>query len=512
MRILILRIISIICLAHVTLAEKGAFTTYVNLEKLYAIEDELLTLSSVILSQERVLHGEDDVHGIFNISGTLDTVKDIHRSIVSANNVTSYIVNPINIFHLVKRLSRDWNKVIAVLEDSKSCAKVMRVKVDNMADNMPTGSHLKLVTEAILRMQALYDLSAYDVISGNVSNDTSLSPLSLDDAFDVARVAYETKQYVLAVDWLNFVTSNFDPDMASFSITNALNLLSSSNLKLSRPKEALRTIESILQLDPNNNNAKRNKEYILIKINEGMKETKINTPILRTKKDRLLQKFCRVKNENLAKGKGFCTYTRSRNLKEYFARPSIKTEVLSLRPLVVLYHDLTNTSQQKAVAHLGYEKMRDLLYKDHYTYPNGIDGFIVDDWTYWQWIPKLRETLNNIDLSFNRPAFSHFMVKNIGLEGYETTPLDQSERHLLGTFVVFLSEPSSGGGNIVFPFLNVTVLPQKGSVLFFERKAHQQMTVCPVLADTEWVGIYHLQDQMYTDVCYADVMKRPKRS
>ncbi|WAR10469.1 hypothetical protein MAR_035545, partial [Mya arenaria] len=174
---------------------------------------------------------------------TLDTVKDIHRSIVSANNVTSYIVNPINIFHLVKRLSRDWNK-------------------------------------------------------------------------------------------------------------------------LSRPKEALRTIESILQLDPNNNNAKRNKEYILIKINEGMKETKINTPILRTKKDRLLQKFCRVKNE-----------------------------------------------------------MRDLLYKDHYTYPNGIDGFIVDDWTYWQWIPKLRETLNNIDLSFNRPAFSHFMVKNIGLEGYETTPL-----------------------------------------------------------------------------------------
>jgi len=48
--------------------EKGAFTTFVNLEKLYSMEEELITVSSVILSQEKVLHGEEDVHGIYNIS------------------------------------------------------------------------------------------------------------------------------------------------------------------------------------------------------------------------------------------------------------------------------------------------------------------------------------------------------------------------------------------------------------------------------------------------------------
>jgi hypothetical protein len=48
--------------------ETGAFTNYVNMEKLYTLEDDLITITDVILRQEKVLHGDEDTHGIYNIT------------------------------------------------------------------------------------------------------------------------------------------------------------------------------------------------------------------------------------------------------------------------------------------------------------------------------------------------------------------------------------------------------------------------------------------------------------
>ncbi|KAL4217449.1 hypothetical protein ACF0H5_023899 [Mactra antiquata] len=52
----------------VSFPDKGAFTSSVNIEKLYTMEDEMLALTDVILNLERNIHGDDDVHGIYNIS------------------------------------------------------------------------------------------------------------------------------------------------------------------------------------------------------------------------------------------------------------------------------------------------------------------------------------------------------------------------------------------------------------------------------------------------------------
>lgn len=51
-----------------SLPEIGAFTSSVNIEKLYTMEDEILALTDVILSHERTLHGDNDVHGINNVT------------------------------------------------------------------------------------------------------------------------------------------------------------------------------------------------------------------------------------------------------------------------------------------------------------------------------------------------------------------------------------------------------------------------------------------------------------
>ncbi|XP_053385512.1 prolyl 4-hydroxylase subunit alpha-3-like [Mercenaria mercenaria] len=386
----------------------------------------------------------------------------------------------------------------------------MRSKVENIADNIPSGSNLKHVITGVLRLQAIYNVSVGDVMSGSFSEFPALSSLSLDDAFEFARVAYETEQYYLSVVWLKEVISLYDQQSsAKFKLSNAMNLLSSAYLKLQRPTDALATLDELLKTDPNNMVAVRNSKYIIQKIDSGMADADVNQQELKSKKDKLLQKYCKTDaRPRKPKPYQFSTYTSTRQM-GYFDRPSIETEVLNRKPLIVLYKNITTKSQQKAVAYLGYEQMKAIMYKNRYTHPGGIDGLHVEDNTNWQWIPNLQSTLYEIDITERNPIESRLMVRNIGLHGMENKPLGDSERTRLGTFLVFLTEPKYGGGDVVFPFVNIKVKPEKGSVLFYERKVHKQATICPVIADTEWVGIYGLYDQLYSDICYKDILRRP---
>lgn len=102
-----------------------------------------------------------------------------------------------------------------------------------MADNIPSGKSLKHVIEGILQLQDTYNISVTDVISGTFSDIPAFPNMSLDDAFDFARLAYETKRYFLCVEWLRYVMSSYNKDIASFSKSNVMNLMSSAYLKAS---------------------------------------------------------------------------------------------------------------------------------------------------------------------------------------------------------------------------------------------------------------------------------------
>lgn len=54
----------------------------------------------------------------------------------------------------------------------------------------------------------------------------------------------------------------------------------------------------------------------------------------------------------------YCTYTYKRNQHGFFDRPTVKTEVLNTKPLIIVFRDVFNASVQKAVAHLGYEQVK----------------------------------------------------------------------------------------------------------------------------------------------------------
>lgn len=481
-------------------SERGAFTGIVNLEKLYTLEDELITISDVILNQERALHGNEDVHGIHRISSIVSRVKDIHRGIVSTRNMTSYIVHPINVYHMTKRLVNDWSKVLETLQDSQSCEKAMQFKIENMVENLPTETNLKLVIESILAIQELYNISATEIASGRILQVSAFSEVSLDDAVQFAHVAYETEKYHLAADWLKYILDTYDGKEANFALSNVMNFLSSAYLQMQKPRMALSVLDNLLSRDPENTAAIRNKKYIIQKIEEGMTEdVSFKNDVGKTIK--MLQRLCSSRKQ-VVKKKLLCFYSSSERQPTLFEKPSIKTEILSRRPLIVLYHNITSKSEQQALAHLGYEQMKEVLYKSRYSRPQGLNGLAVQDNTRWQWVSKLQDRLEHLPTSMMHPKKSHLMITNVGMHGLENILSGDDDR--IGTFIVFLNEASYTGGNVAFPLAQVSTVPTKGSVLFAERKAYRKAVICPVIADTIWVGIYRLQVRPDDDLCYKD--------
>ena len=104
----------------------------------------------------------------------------------------------------------------------------MKVKVQNFEDNIPDEDKLSKLIRSILYLQRVYDIPSADIKRGDISGQTSLQPLSLDESFEIARAAYGLERHHQAVDWLNLVTSQYAKEEASFSLTTALNMLSAS--------------------------------------------------------------------------------------------------------------------------------------------------------------------------------------------------------------------------------------------------------------------------------------------
>ena len=109
----------------------------------------------------------------------------------------------------------------------------MRYKVDNIGDNIPTEEQLLGVGKSLIYLQAVNDITTEDLIQGKIFGNVSLEQLSLDDQYMLARAAYESEQFDLAVDWLLNVISNYANESdVDFSMTSALNRLSSTYFKV----------------------------------------------------------------------------------------------------------------------------------------------------------------------------------------------------------------------------------------------------------------------------------------
>lgn len=475
------------------------FTTYVNFEKYYQMEEELIALTDLIVQQERITHGED-VHGILNITQLIYDAKEIHNIYVDEPEL--YLSHPINTFHLSKRLAWQWKGVVTQIMETDTCVKALRLKIQNMDDNIPNNEQLSKIALSVLNLDKFYNKTAQDLMLGDIDDHLPQKPLTLSDVVYIAKVAYDNEQFYYAITWLNHVISEMKIRQLEtiddvYGKATIYNLLASAYFKMNHIEKAIELTDEIILFDPENEKASRNKDYYNSVDVKGT-PLKMEKSVPKLKSLQLYNILC-SQQVAMTESKERCTYFPLRN-KMWYMKSNIKAEVIKRKPLIIYFHGLIGNKTANALRYMGHETLLNLTSEHRYSYPRLSSG--LNDQTHWRWVPNLKNKFYSMDISPMPSRNSKFNILNVGLDGFV---LKHQQRTIMpvGLFFVSLAE-STLGGEFVFPFSKTKISVQKGDAVFYEGDI--KFTVCPVAYGTQWYGMQYL-----FEVDYPQKVCPPKR-
>ncbi|XP_060076191.1 prolyl 4-hydroxylase subunit alpha-3-like [Ylistrum balloti] len=470
--------------------------SYVNMEKYYFIEEELIGLTNAIVEIERKGHSEGDVHDIFQHSRIIQHTKHIH---VDVSHLEDYLAHPINIFHLTKRLATTWRTTIESLLESSLCVNDLKFKLLDIEDNIPSESHFNNITYAVLGLQIFRGYSIVDMMNGSVNGVQPHEPVTLEDAVDFGMSAYAIGDLKRSISWLEFVINeigNSTDDVGRHSIGKLYSSLATVYSQNNNIDKALETLGRYLNLVPDSVTAKQSEEYFRMKKSTGSSKKK--TRITASKFKRLREGLCSgsisMTNQK-AKGRTVTLNTWDESFltrKVYF-----DAIVMRRRPLIVLIPGMIDKDTATNITNLGYDKMFDKIIPAN-KYGNPKYRVKVND-TSGSYTIAVQEDLSQIKLTRYPPQKTRFEVFNIGLDGVHSTPAKKrSGPSFSGTMLTALSD-TTAGGEVVFPLSKTRMKLNKGDVLFYEAGA--SMSICPVLFGSQWYGTMDVFESLPNRVC-----------
>ncbi|XP_062614027.1 prolyl 4-hydroxylase subunit alpha-2-like [Saccostrea cucullata] len=473
-------------------------TTVMNFEKFFRMEEELLTLSDLIVKQELRSH-EEDVHQLANITGVLENVKAIHKDV--GRNVVGYISHPINQFHLTRRLYHNWREILQHILHSDTCVKALKVKLQNIEDNVPSKDVFDTIASTISALQRYKSFTIDQIMNGNIAEAKPLQKLTLADAFDIAQASYEKEEMYYAIEWLKYIVDEVKANRISdiddqISAAAVFHLLSNAYFKAGFIKEAQTTLADLLRFDPSNAAAKRNLEYLQIsKVLANPAQLKPKTPSKKSR--RLYEELCRSEEKTIISKSSRlkCVYFPLRSPVPYM-KSDVRAEVLNRSPLIVVFYDMIDNGTAMAISYMGHKKLMDASTVRRYS--DVRHNAAVYDTTYWKWIPNLQTKFSKLKLSHFPPVLFSYRTFNIGTEGELMNNELAQKDQVMGVFISFLTD-STVGGELVFPLSKIKIPVTKGNVVFAEYKA--RMGICPVYFGSQWYGSQTLYEKIQPEIC-----------
>ncbi|OWF51289.1 prolyl 4-hydroxylase subunit alpha-2-like [Mizuhopecten yessoensis] len=490
----LLNVISILVLIHNV--QGSDLFSYINLEKYYFIEEELIGLAGAIVEIERKGHSETDVHTIFHHSRIIQHAKRIH---MDAGNYEEYLAHPINVFHLTKRLATEWRNTTTSLLESSLCVNDLKVKLMDIEDNLPTEMDFNNITYAVLGLQDFHRYSNADVMEGSVNGVQSYEPVTTEDAVDFGMSAFKHNYPDRAISWLEYVIDKIGSSttaVGKHSVGMLYSTLATVYLRNNKIDMALETTDRLLKLVPDSTVARQNKEYFQMKKSRADK----------TKEQRIkVSKFTRLRDGlcsgtiSMAKKKSKRRTVRLDTWDESFLTRKIDIDamVIRQRPLIVVIPGLISNEATANITTLGYDKM---FQKAIPTNKYGDPKFKVrvND-TSGPYTVAVQDDISQIKLTRYPPQDTMFEVLNIGMDGiHRTAKKKWFGQSFSGTMLTSLSDATLGG-EVVFPLTRTILRLQKGDVLFYEAGA--SMSICPVMYGSQWYGTMGVWESLPNGVC-----------
>ncbi|XP_035223282.1 prolyl 4-hydroxylase subunit alpha-1-like isoform X2 [Stegodyphus dumicola] len=420
----------------------------------------------------------------------------------SSANFQEFISNPINAFVLIKKLSTDWDETKKIM---------FELPKNDMSINsavFPDQDDVSGAAKALLRVQQTYALETSPLSEGILKGETNGLPLSADDCFEMGRQAFHAGYYDYAISWLERSREkSIENNEGIRNSTEILKYLSLSTFEKGRTSLMLFT-NSLLQLGymiaPSFENgifAPEKSLNMADSNNAFMTQTTVfDEAVYRT--------LCQAKKGT---SESFSSQLRCKLVAyhPYLTLQPVKEEQLWKEPKISLFYDVISNSEIEVMKSLALPSLQRAEVAEY----SGSLGHRVSDTrvTKIAWlreadhplIPKMYQRIEDIT-GLSSHSAEPFQMANYGLGGHFHLHMDvlpDTERYFgpdmgnrIATWLLYLSDVR-GGGATVFPRLNLSVWPKKGSALFWHNVKSNGVGniltlhgACPVLSGSKWVS------------------------
>ncbi|KAH8354159.1 hypothetical protein KR084_002104 [Drosophila pseudotakahashii] len=463
--------------------KKSFAASSVQLMKLLEVEDELVENLNGYVEKLKKKH--------YLLEKSLLNMKAEHNQM--SDDYETYLGNPVNSFRLIHRLHTDWRKWHYYTSKITMDELGHIEKAHKMRKRLPTSLDLELACRGIDDLISFYDLKPEELAAGNLTGYSNPeTAMSAQDCYAMGEFCIRDRKEDRAEDWFNVSLAQFNDDklldkvnhFSRFSIHRTWAVLLLKNQDLSGA-----TYQFGKQPKESDNN----------QLSQWINEEIITKQSCRTTFRKPSRLYCRYNNSTT-----------------YFTRIApLKMEELSNDPYLVVFHDVIYDSEIDWLLSTSKFTLSLVDTGTMSEFRASKDSSII--------LPqeKLVRTLEErvTDMTgLSMENSEEFSLINYGLGGHYVLHTDYHNYYnqtrwikgdRLATVLFYLGEVESGGATI-FPMINVSVTPKKGSAVFWHNLHNSgDMNVkslhsgCPVIVGSKYVLTKWINElpQMFSTPC-----------
>ncbi|KAK2178529.1 hypothetical protein NP493_540g02014 [Ridgeia piscesae] len=421
-------------------------------------------------------------------------------------DITSVTQHPVALYKLRRRLGTKWPRVLDLISETELMKTVpnLSTTLAKFRKILRHEADLVSAVEDLLRLQRLYSLRTRHLAEGRVL-DAFSAPLDDDEIFELGQALVDLDNDRLAVEWLEAGVALVKGTDHDDTRTHYMNVIASSYLRMNRYVEAKTLYENLIEKEPNNRAARSSLKLLKSKLELEKRRPEVErhgAEAADTGGDddvELWQRLCDrhdpTEHKNGDDPRLLC-YKKYLNISDEY----IRLEEVMLKPRLVLIHDVFTHRQTHLIVREATAEMRRYMavFDDRYWQAKARTALHLDN----AWTDGLLSRLSNITLQKSNVTDERVMA---WIEVSNTGPGTQGKHIVVDNvnkvrdhgqivhYMLFLNDVR-GGGNVVFPEINLRIKPIRGAALVWQYKSAEDESrrqldhyvQCPVLLGSQW--------------------------
>ncbi|CAG2104678.1 unnamed protein product, partial [Medioppia subpectinata] len=439
---------------------------------------------------------------------------------ITAKDVDTYLGHPIGVYLLIKRMVNEWQEIQQFITTDR---QFLRSLSDQMTNLKLIYTHdLTKTARGISRILKAYPLDipllATGLIKYNTSNKQLLfrniysdTNLTASDCYLIGKQSYDYKDYNQSIQWLEVALMSADNGVNGVSDEFRADILQYLSLSYYKIHDYNRAIGFMLQSIGKNPNSKHkhSKELALHKMKdefnfENQTEEEIHKQSHEDKFTAHVRDLCRgdISLDQSIRFQLKCYYLNTTEI-PFLRLTRIKVEEMYKRPDIVVIHDFISEQEIQTIKLLvQFSSQRSS--HDSNTLLADVSKLNDTDHLVLRAVTQRISAITGLNVRqvsdyhvFKYNIGGHYAIHYDALPPANATITDDVyavDMNRVATYMIYLSDVDAGGLT-VFPYLNVTITPTKGSALFWYNLKSSGLidmrtlhTGCPVLVGSKLIA------------------------